>query len=118
MPIHCNGKTLRFNLKASEIHIQRLHSLQAVSNFLPTLLHRRPRTLLRIDGMILDILGKFDHMNESHFKTFIQDNVTITFTFQTGNSKKLKGQVIRLQANWGPHIQEVKTNAYLRQETR
>ena len=68
--------------------------------------------------MILDILGKFDHMNESHFKTFIQDNVTITFTFQTGNSKKLKGQVIRLQANWGPHIQEVKTNAYLRQETR
>ena len=35
----------------------------------------------------------------------------ITFTFQTGNSKKLKGQVIRLQANWGPHIQEVKTNA-------
>ena len=56
-----------------------MHLLQLGNNFLPTFLLSKPVTLLSIDGILLEILGKFDHMNESHFKTFIQDNICYHF---------------------------------------
>ena len=50
-PIYCNEK--RLNLQALEIHL-----LQQGSNFLPTFFLSKPATLVRIDGIVLDIWGK------------------------------------------------------------